>query len=168
VEAERVGLARRLADCLQRMTTASCPTLTVLLGQGTGAGALALFPADTVLAARHAWLAPLPPEGASAIAHRTPALAAEMARAGMISSAHLRRFGAVDIVVDERPDAADEATAFCQRMGREIGCQLMDLVAQNMQNRMGRRGRRIRQLARIGLPQDRRINELTRIGPPLP
>jgi acyl-CoA carboxylase subunit beta len=153
-KAERVGLARRLAECLQRMMTAPCPTLTVLLGQGSGGGALALFPADMVLAARHAWLAPLPPEGASAIVHRTPAHAAEMARTGAISSAHLRHLGAVDVLVDERPDAADEPTAFCQRMGREIAFQLADLVAQDMEKRMGRRDRRIRQLTRIGLPQD--------------
>jgi acetyl-CoA carboxylase carboxyl transferase subunit beta len=41
-----------------------------MLGEGSGGGALALLPADRVVAAQHAWLSPLPPEGASAIVHR--------------------------------------------------------------------------------------------------
>ena len=47
--------------------------------QGTGGGALALMPADRVVCAQHSWLSPLPPEGASAILHRTPDRALEMA-----------------------------------------------------------------------------------------
>ena len=52
----------------------------MLLGQGSGGPALAMVPADRVLAARHGWLAPLPPEGASAIVFRDTDHAAELAR----------------------------------------------------------------------------------------
>ena len=55
------------------------PTISVLLGQGTGGAALALLPADRVIAAEHAWLAPLAPEGASAIVYRDVSHAAELA-----------------------------------------------------------------------------------------
>ncbi|MEJ7757439.1 MAG: carboxyl transferase domain-containing protein [Nocardioidaceae bacterium] len=67
VEAEEGGLAGEIARCLADMVMLQAPTLTVMMGQGTGGGALALLPADRVVAAQHGWLSPLPPEGASAI-----------------------------------------------------------------------------------------------------
>ena len=83
------------------------PTLCLLLGEGTGGGALALLPADRVVAAQHAWLSPLPPEGASAIVHRDVEHAPDMARAQGVRSLDLRAAGIVDRIVAERPDAAD-------------------------------------------------------------
>ncbi len=70
VEAEEGGLAGEIARCLADLVTLDAPTLCLLLGEGNGGGALALLPADRVVAAQHGWLSPLPPEGASAIVHR--------------------------------------------------------------------------------------------------
>ena len=69
-EAEEGGLAGEIARCLADLVTLDAPTLCLMLGEGNGGGALALLPADRVIAAQHAWLSPLPPEGASAIVHR--------------------------------------------------------------------------------------------------
>jgi len=74
---------------LARFDGAPC----VLLGQETGGGALALVPADRVIAARHGWLSPLPPEGASAIIHRDITHAAEMATEQGVRSADLLAAG---------------------------------------------------------------------------
>ena len=65
--------------------------MSVLLGQGSGGPALAMVPADRVLAALHGWLAPLPPEGASAIVFRDIDHAPELAAAQGIRSADLLR-----------------------------------------------------------------------------
>ena len=54
--------------------------VNLMLGEGNGGGALALLPADRVVAAQHAWLSPLPPEGASVIVHRTTEHAATVAQ----------------------------------------------------------------------------------------
>ncbi len=64
-EAENGGLAGEIARCLADLVTLDSPTLCLMLGEGNGGGALALLPADRVIAAQHAWLSPLPPEGAS-------------------------------------------------------------------------------------------------------
>ena len=69
-EAEEGGMAGEIARCLAELVELRAPTLSVLLGPGTGGGALALVPADRTIAAEHGWLSPLPPEGASAIVHR--------------------------------------------------------------------------------------------------
>ena len=74
--AEEDGLAREIARCLLTLITLPVPTVSVLLGQGTGGAALALLPADRVLAAQHAWLSPLAPEGASVIVYQDTAHAA--------------------------------------------------------------------------------------------
>ena len=68
--AEQDGLAPEIAFCLADLVTHRGPTISLLLGQGTGGAALALLPADRTVAAQHAWLAPLAPEGASAIVYR--------------------------------------------------------------------------------------------------
>jgi acetyl-CoA carboxylase carboxyl transferase subunit beta len=59
-EAEQGGLAGQIAQCLAELVTLDTPTVSVLLGQGSGGPALAMVPADRVLAALHGWLAPLP------------------------------------------------------------------------------------------------------------
>ncbi|MFD7640412.1 carboxyl transferase domain-containing protein [Kitasatospora sp. NPDC059795] len=106
VEAELDGVALEIAHCLTTLVGLRTPVLAVLLGQGSGGGALALLPADRVIAAQHAWLAPLPPEGASAIVHRDGEHAPQLARAQGITAAALAATGLVDQVVPETEDPA--------------------------------------------------------------
>lgn len=127
-EAEEGGLAAQIAWCLADLVTLDVPTVSVLLGQGSGGGALALLPADRVVAAQHAWLSPLPPEGASVIVHRDTEHAAEIAGRQGIRSADLLADGIVDRVVQEHPDAADEPEQFCTRMGAAVGEELLRLL----------------------------------------
>lgn len=149
MEAEEGGLAGEIARCLAELVTLDAPTLTVLLGQGSGGGALALLPADRVLAAQHGWLSPLPPEGASAIMHRTIEYAADLARAQGVRSLDLQAAGIVDRIVPEHPDAADEPEAFCERLGELLRQELTDLRTQNL---TGLRELRAARYRRLGLP----------------
>ena len=128
-EAENGGLAGEIARCLQDLVTLDAPTLCLMLGEGNGGGALALLPADRVIAAQHAWLSPLPPEGASAIVHRDVVHADEMARAQQVRAQDLHRLGIVDRIVAERPDAADEPEEFCRRVGAVLTGELARLRA---------------------------------------
>lgn len=128
-EAENGGLAGEIARCLADLVTVQAPTLCLMLGEGTGGGALALLPADRVVAAQHAWLSPLPPEGASAIVHRDTLHAPEMARAQRVRATDLAAIGVVDRIVAEHPDAADEPEAFCRRVGAVLQAELTHLLA---------------------------------------
>ena len=140
--AEQGGLAGEIARCLAELVTLAAPTLSVLLGQGSGGGALALMPADRVIAAQHAWLSPLPPEGASAIVHRDLDHAAQMADEQGVRSLDLLADGIVDRIVAERPDAADEPEAFCARLGQVLQHELVGLLqldpAERRTARLGR------------------------------
>ncbi|AKN16215.1 acetyl-coenzyme A carboxylase carboxyl transferase subunits beta/alpha [Mycobacterium haemophilum] len=150
-EAEQGGLAGQIAQCLAELVTLDTPTVSVLLGQGSGGPALAMVPADRVLAALHGWLAPLPPEGASAIVFRDTAHAAELAAAQGIRSADLLKSGIVDVIVPEHPDAADEPVAFSQRLSSAIAAELHALREVPDAQRLAARLQRYR---RIGLPRD--------------
>ena len=141
-EAEEGGLAGEIARCIADMVDLDTPTVSLLLGQGTGGGALALVPADRVLAAQHAWLSPLPPEGASAIVHRDVDHAPEMAVRQGVRSLDLRCAGIVDLIIPELPDAADEPRQFCERVGTALHREISDLIGQDADMRRIARGKR--------------------------
>ncbi|WP_119727454.1 carboxyl transferase domain-containing protein [Thermomonospora amylolytica] len=138
-DAEERGLAGEIARCLAELTTLAAPTLGVLLGEGTGGAALALLPTDRVLCARHGWLSPLPPEGASAIVHRTVDRAAEMAQAQGVRAADLRAAGIVDRIIPERPDAAAEPVEFCARAAALVAAGLRALAGTDPAARLAAR-----------------------------
>ncbi|MFZ3394060.1 carboxyl transferase domain-containing protein [Rhodococcus sp. 7Tela_A2] len=150
-EAEERGLAPEIARCISDLVTLSTPTVSVLLGQGTGGGALALLPADRVLCAQHGWLAPLPPEGASAIVHRDTTHAPRMAEAQGIRARDLLRDGIVDGVIPERPDASEEPVEFVKRVGAAVARELTELAGEPADRRYSRRIGRYR---RLGLPAE--------------
>jgi acetyl-CoA carboxylase carboxyl transferase subunit beta len=109
--AEERAIAGEIARCIAELSTMTVPTIAVLLGQGCGGGALALLPARTVIAAENAWLAPLPPEGASAIMHGDLDHAAAMAEAQRVRAVDLLADGTVQVVVPEAPYETSQALA---------------------------------------------------------
>jgi acetyl-CoA carboxylase carboxyl transferase subunit beta len=143
-EAEEGGLAGEIARSLADLVTLDAPSLCLMLGEGNGGGALALLPADRVVAAQHAWLSPLPPEGASAIVHRDTDHADEMARSQHVRAMDLQRRGIVDRIVAEHPDAADEAEDFCRRMGAVLAHELATLFHADVAELRERRAARFR------------------------
>lgn len=145
-EAEHGGMAGEIARCLAALATVEVPVVSVILGEGTGGGALALMPADRTVCAEHGWIAPLPPEGASAIVHRTGERAAEMAEAHRIRATDLLTLGAVDEIVPERPDAADEPEAFCHRVVDAVATHLAELLPVPQEDRMRARHERYRRI----------------------
>src|SRR4051794_10279267 len=109
--AEEGAIAGEIARCLAGLATMRVPTVSVVLGQGCGGGALALLPAQRVIAAEKAWLMPLPPEGASVIVHGDTTHAAEQARRMRIRAVDLLAHGTAHHVVPEPPDDTSEALA---------------------------------------------------------
>lgn len=126
-EAEEGAVAGEIARCIASMSTLTVPTVSVLLGQGTGGGALALLPADVVIAAEHSWLAPLPPEGASAIVHGDIDHAEELARHQRIGAADLHALDVVRQLVAEPENDTPERLATA--VAAEVGHWLRQLTS---------------------------------------
>lgn len=146
-EAEEGGLSNQIAKCLAELLALRTPTVSLLLGQGAGGGALALLPADRILAAQHSWLSPLPPEGASAIIYRDIVHAPEMVSAQNIRSADLLADGIVHAVIPEYPDAADEPDQFCERVGQSLRAALVSSLRETSEQRLSGR---LTHFSRIG------------------
>jgi acetyl-CoA carboxylase carboxyl transferase subunit beta len=140
-QAEQDGLAAQIAHTLSDLLTTPSPTVSVLLGQGTGGAALALLPADRTVAVADGWLAPLAPEGASAIMYRDTDHAADLAGQQGIRAADLAAAGVVDEVVTGPP-----AQDLVQGLGRGVHRALAELARQNPQRRLAARTRRYRGL----------------------
>jgi acetyl-CoA carboxylase carboxyl transferase beta subunit len=150
-EAEEGGLAGEIARCIAEMVALEVPTVSVLLGQGTGGGALALVPADRILSAQHGWLSPLPPEGASAILYHDTSHAADMAAKQGVRSADLLAQGIVDRVIPEFPDAATEPEQFCLRVGATLRHELAALYNVGTGHRLAERALRFERIGHHSL-----------------
>ena len=125
VAAEEGGLAREIANTLGAMAARSVPAVTLLLGEGCGAAAIALFGGDVVIAAEGSWLAALPLEGAADILYGDGALAVRAARAQRVAAAELLQDGIVDRIVAEPQDdavalAEDMLSACAQELARLV------------------------------------------------
>jgi acyl-CoA carboxylase subunit beta len=147
-EAEEGGLAGEIARCLAQILDLPVPTVSIILGQGTGGAALALAPADRVLIARHGWLAPLPPEGASMISYGDTDHAQQMATDQRVRSTDLLEDHIVDEIIDEIAGAEQEPAAFSRRVG--------DALIRNLDElsdipRAQRQGDRITRYSVIGM-----------------
>ncbi len=128
--AEERAIGGEIARCIATMVTMTVPTLSVILGEGCGGGALALLPAQTVVATENAWLSPLPPEGASAIRHGGDVShAAEMAEAQKVRAVDLADHGTVHHVVPE-PEG-DDAQSLAVAVAAECGARLAAMTAQH-------------------------------------
>jgi acetyl-CoA carboxylase beta subunit len=123
--AEEGAIAGEIARCLASLATMTVPTVSVVLGQGCGGGALALLPAKRVIAAEQAWLMPLPPEGASVIVSGDTGHAAEQARRMRIRAIDLLAHGTVHEVVPE-PEG-DTGEDLAEAMGAEIAAAIRSL-----------------------------------------
>ncbi|RZU63332.1 carboxyl transferase domain-containing protein [Zhihengliuella halotolerans] len=148
-EAEEGGLAGEIARSITELIGLRTATVSVLLGQGTGGGALALLPADRTIAAANAWLSPLPPEGASAIVYRDTEHAAQLAAEQHVDSASLFAAGIVDTVVPEPGPADERPREFSRDMADAVAAALAEVSALPLASLLAGREHKY---ARIGLP----------------
>ena len=142
-QAEEDGVAAQIAHTLVDLLTTPSPTVSVLLGQGSGGAALALLPADRTVAAADGWLAPLAPEGASAIMYRDTDHAADLAEQQGIRAADLAAAGVVDeVITGSGPPGPD----LVQGLGHAVQRALAELARQNPERRLAARTERYRRL----------------------
>ena len=122
--AEEGALAGEIARSIADMTALTVPSVSVLLGEGTGGGALAMLPARRVVAAENAWLSPLPPEGASAIVFKDADHAPLLAARQRVGAAQMLEDGSVDVIVPESPAAHEDPEGFAVAVAGALAEQI--------------------------------------------
>jgi acetyl-CoA carboxylase alpha subunit len=145
-EAERGGLAGEIAGCLADMAALAVPTVAVLLGEGGSGGALALLVADCVLAAEHASLGVIAPEGASAILYHDLEHAAELAATQGGASWQLQAAGIADVLLAEPRPAHEQPEAFVAAVAAALSAALAQTTAADPSARLAERHRRWRSI----------------------
>lgn len=145
--AEEGGMAGQIARSLETLVSLEVPSVSLLLGQGTGGGALALLPADISIAAENSWLSPLPPEGASAILYRDTEHAPWLAYVQKTDAFSLRRAGIVQVIVPEEYDVSTAPRRFSQEVGQVLCIALGQLARED---RTQLRMRRVKRYTEIG------------------
>ncbi len=148
-ESEKHGVAGAIARSLAAMLSAPVPTISVIIGEGTSGGALALAATDRVLMQENAIYAVISPEGASAILYGNVSHSAETAKQLRMTARDLVPLGIVDCIVEE-PDggAHTNVDAAAAAVSAALHAALAELQAQSDGERLAARRARYRQRIR--------------------
>ena len=106
VDAEERGLGNALATTMSLMGGLQVPTISVVIGEGGSAGALALGVADRVVMMENAIYSTISPEEAAELIYQDEAMAGEAAESLRLTAQDCRELGIVDVVVSEPPGGA--------------------------------------------------------------
>jgi acyl-CoA carboxylase subunit beta len=144
-ESERHGIANSIANCIAALVQSPMPTVSLVIGEGTSGGALALAVTDRVLMMENATYAVISPEGASAILFGDASHAAETVESMKNRVDDLLPLGIIDVIVREpeggahvQPDAAIDA------LKSELEKTLAQLQSQTDAERLSARRARYR------------------------
>jgi acyl-CoA carboxylase subunit beta len=98
-DADSEGIATWIAECFAALLELTVPVVSVVVGQGSSGGALALAVADRMYMLERSVFSVIAPEGAAAILSKTPHPAAEWAEKLRLSAGDAFDLGLIDGVV---------------------------------------------------------------------
>ena len=121
MEAEERGQGEAIARNLAEMSRLRVPVISIVTGEGSSGGALALGLADRILMLENAYYSVVTPEGCASILWKDPKKRDEACLALKLTAQDLLSFGVIDGVIPEAVGGAqrDTKTLF-ERIDREI------------------------------------------------
>ncbi len=115
IGAEERGQGLAIADNLRKLAALKTPILSIVIGEGSSGGALALATADEVWIMENAVYSILSPEGFSAILYRDAKRAPEAAEQMHMTSADLLKLGVVERVIPETVPVTESSMMLVRR-----------------------------------------------------
>lgn len=106
--AEERGQGEAIAKNLFEMSKLKVPTISIVIGEGSSGGALALGVTDIIIMLENAVYSILSPEGFASILYKDASKSQEAAEKMKITSTELKRLGIIDSIVKEPEDGAQE------------------------------------------------------------
>ena len=106
--AEERGQGEAIARNLFEMSKLKVPTISIVIGEGSSGGALALGVTDVIIMLENAVYSILSPEGFASILYKDASKSQEAAEKMKITSTELKRLGVIDSIVKEPEDGAQE------------------------------------------------------------
>jgi acetyl-CoA carboxylase carboxyl transferase subunit beta len=115
---ETGGIAWEIGKLLDAMLSTRVPTVSVIIGEAGGGGALAFATTDVVLAYGDSFFSVIGPEAAAAILWRDASRAAEAARVMRMTAHDLVSLGIADALVAEPLSSASLRRVVAYHLGR--------------------------------------------------
>ena len=108
IGAEERGHGAAIAKNLFEMSQLKVPTISIVIGEGSSGGALALGVTDIIIMLENAIYSILSPEGFASILYKDSSKSSEAAEKMKITSKELKKLGVIDNIVKEPEGGAQE------------------------------------------------------------
>ena len=106
--AEERGQGEAIAKNLFEMSKLKVPTISIVIGEGSSGGALALGVTDCIIMLENSIYSILSPEGFASILYKDASKSKEAAEKMKITSRELKKLGIIDSIIDEPEGGAQE------------------------------------------------------------
>lgn len=147
LEAEAGGQSETIARNLAAMSTLGVPIMSVVTGEGSSGGALAIGVADCVLMLENAVYSILSPEGFASILWKDASRSEEACALMRLTAQDLSRFGVTDAIVPEPPGGAHRRpAAVFESLDTVLSRQLARLQKQSSSSLTATRYKKLRQI----------------------
>ena len=119
--AEERGQGEAIAKNLFEMAKLKVPTISIVIGEGSSGGALALGVTDVIIMLENAVYSILSPEGFASILYKDSGKASEAADKMKITSNELKKLGIIDNIIEEpKGGAQEDFDAVCKNLKNTI------------------------------------------------
>ena len=117
MEAEERGQGEAIARNLLEMSRLKVPTISIVIGEGSSGGALAIGVTDKIIMLENSVYSILSPEGFASILYKDSSKSAEAADKMKITAQELKKLGIVDEIVKEPAnEMQDEFESICNNL----------------------------------------------------
>lgn len=119
--AEERGQGEAIAKNLFEMAKLKVPTISIVIGEGSSGGALALGVTDVIIMLENAVYSILSPEGFASILYKDSGKASEAADKMKITSNELKKLGIIENIIEEpKGGAQEDFDAVCKNLKNTI------------------------------------------------
>ena len=138
LNAEAYGQSQAIAANLAAMSMLQVPVISIITGEGSSGGALAVGVANEVYMLEHAVYSILSPEGFASILWKDSRKAPEAAEVMKVTAAHLKELGIIERIIPEEYPASEENLS-------EIAEYMKIRMKQFLEKQAGKSGEQIAQ-----------------------
>ena len=123
IEAEERGQGEAIAKSMFEMSKLTVPIITIVIGEGSSGGALAISIANKIIMLENAIYSILSPEGYASILWKDSSRAQEASEKMKLTAQDLYNFKIVDKIIEEK----DEFSKIAEKMREEILSEITEL-----------------------------------------
>ena len=146
IGAEERGQGEAIAKSMFEMARLKVPVISIVIGEGSSGGALAIGVANKVYMLENAVYSVISPEGCASILWKDSSRAPEMAENLKITAKYMKKFGIAERII---PEQFDRFHAMCGEMKKILYHDIMLLKEKSCDTLLEERYARFRRIGRV-------------------